>query len=100
MTQEEYERQRNDVTNRFRVFNTRDLASLGLCEESKDDGVYWLVEFAPGKAPRIVSRDGGEPEDQSLMRDWSWVAGALNRAYNDGWGDAAAYSRKWGVIFP
>lgn len=26
-----------------------------------------------------VGRDGGEPEDQTLVRDWDWVAKALNK---------------------
>lgn len=31
--------------------------------------------------------DGGEPEDQSFYRDWSWVAGALRQAYECGFED-------------
>lgn len=26
-----------------------------------------------------LGRDGGEPEDQTLRRDWAWVVDALNR---------------------
>lgn len=26
-----------------------------------------------------VGCDGGEPEDQTLGRDWAWVVGALNK---------------------
>ncbi len=26
-----------------------------------------------------VGCDGGEPEDQTLSRDWAWVVGALNK---------------------
>lgn len=33
----------------------------------------------------IFSRsDGGEPEDQSFGRNWAWVAGMIERAYNLG----------------
>lgn len=32
----------------------------------------------------VIGYDGGEPEDQTLRRDWSWVAPALQRAYNLG----------------
>lgn len=28
--------------------------------------------------------DGGEPEDQSFHRNWSWVQGALMQAYRYG----------------
>jgi hypothetical protein len=28
--------------------------------------------------------DGGEPEDNTFSRDWSWVAGAIERAYKLG----------------
>jgi hypothetical protein len=28
----------------------------------------------------VVGTDGGEPEDQTLARDWDWVAPALNAA--------------------
>ncbi len=28
--------------------------------------------------------DGGEPEDQLFCRDWNWVAGALEKAYELG----------------
>ena len=30
--------------------------------------------------PSLIGNDGGEPEDQTLNRDWSWVVGALNKA--------------------
>jgi len=40
---------------------------------------YRLVEFASdGKALRIVGSDGGEPEDQLLVRDWEWVCHEMN----------------------
>lgn len=35
-------------------------------------------------------RDGGEPEDQSFYRDWSWVPDALKKAYALGLADGAA----------
>lgn len=33
--------------------------------------------------------DGGEPEDQSFGRDWSWVGTELKRAYEQGLKDGA-----------
>lgn len=38
---------------------------------------------------RLIAMDGGEPEDQTFYRDWSWVPQALEDAYRrghqDGW---------------
>lgn len=31
-----------------------------------------------GNPVTIIGWDGGEPEDQTLYRDWSWVLTALN----------------------
>lgn len=31
-----------------------------------------------------IGTDGGEPEDNTLNRDWSWVVGALNDAHRQG----------------
>lgn len=33
--------------------------------------------------------DGGEPEDQSFYRDWSWVKPAIEKAYQLGREDMA-----------
>lgn len=42
-----------------------------------------LVVTVDGK--RIIEEtDGGEPEDQIFGRDWSWVQGAIERAYEVG----------------
>lgn len=35
----------------------------------------------------VIGIDGGEPEDQTLARDWRWVAPALNAAYQAGLAD-------------
>ncbi|MHA1169375.1 MAG: hypothetical protein ACTSRU_16230 [Candidatus Hodarchaeales archaeon] len=38
-----------------------------------------IVEFDDDDNPlRIVGEDGGEPEDQKLVRDWKWVEEELN----------------------
>ena len=46
-------------------------------DEWSDDYVNALFEFN-GDTVRIVATDGGEPEDQTLGRDWSWVQTELN----------------------
>jgi len=44
------------------------------------DGCWVLCEVDPaGRVARVVACDGGEPEDQLLVRDWSWVPDVLNQ---------------------
>lgn len=47
----------------------------------ENSGVFRVVNGFPVE---LLGTDGGEPEDQSLYRDWSWVASALERAFNLG----------------
>lgn len=44
-------------------------------------GVFRLVDGVPVE---LLGSDGGEPEDQTLGRRWSWVPGALTMAYDFG----------------
>lgn len=44
-------------------------------------GIWRCVD---GKPVEFIGEDGGEPEDQTLRRDWSWVAGELTRAFELG----------------
>ena len=52
---------------------------------------YYNYEYRSGvfrmeddKPVEMLGHDGGEPEDQTLWRDWSWVATALIAAYKRG----------------
>jgi hypothetical protein len=60
-------------------------------ESDYDDYDYrhgiWLI--VDGEAMKCLGTDGGEPEDQTMNRDWSWIAPALNEAYNMGYDDAS-----------
>ncbi len=57
--------------------------------ENERYGDPWLLIAVPDSGdPTIIGEDGGEPEDQTLTRDWSWVVGALNDAYQKGKADA------------
>lgn len=47
-----------------------------------------LVEYVDGVPKTVWGWDGGEPEDQILYRDWSWVETAMNAAYKTGHKDA------------
>lgn len=63
---------------RFRVLNDEEAQALGLVEKDLYGWFYCLVDFG-GPSPRLVGRDGGEPEDQTLVRNWSWVADEMNK---------------------
>ena len=60
-------------------------------DEQKAGGQRYFLDSVPeedGFGFRVVDRetgeevgrDGGEPEDQLLVRDWRWVPEALNKA--------------------
>lgn len=62
-------------------------------DESKYSEACW--ELFDTVEQRVVGTDGGEPEDQLLVRDWSWVAVELNKlhdqatqAHAHGWREA------------
>lgn len=46
--------------------------------------VLVAIDDATGKEI-ILGNDGGEPEDQTLNRDYSWVLKAIQSAYNQGY---------------
>ena len=43
-----------------------------------DDYFNVLLKTSDNGPPTLVGCDGGEPEDQTLNRDWSWVVTELN----------------------
>lgn len=56
-------------------------------EELDDSDGYWsygVWRFEDYRPVEFIGADGGEPEDQTLVRDWSWVAPALKAAYDRG----------------
>lgn len=58
---------------------------------SECGGYYAILEVATdGTENKVayIGSDGGEPEDQLLCRDYSWVVDALNDAYRKGREDA------------
>lgn len=58
-------------------------------KEDEDFSKYTTVlAIDDGGAERIYC-DGGEPEDQTFYRDWSWVKDELERAYAAGLRDGA-----------
>lgn len=44
------------------------------------DSSWYLLDT---KTNRVVGCDGGEPEDQLLVRDWAWVPYLLNKVANE-----------------
>ena len=77
---------------RFRVLSTYEMEKALPDAEGFGyrDECQYLAEFVPGETPRLVGSDGGEPEDNSFYRDWAWVVGELNAAYERGLKDGKA----------
>lgn len=61
---------------------------LWLCWEELDrydsSWTFGVWRFEGNRPVEFIGADGGEPEDQTLVRDWSWVAPALKAAYERG----------------
>ena len=69
-------------------------SSLAKWSRSASDGRgEWLV-VGPSSKQRglldVIGEDGGEPEDQLLVRDWKWVAPAMCAAFDEGFAEARA----------
>lgn len=61
---------------------------------------FWLgtlVRCEDDVSVEILGEDGGEPEDQIFRRDWSWVAPALQDAFELGQetGYERGYEKGW-----
>lgn len=61
-------------------------------DDEGDDEGGWGTNLVDTTTGKIVGSDGGEPEDQSFVRDWSWVPGALNAVEAERL-NAAAYAQ-------
>lgn len=59
------------------------------CDEDEDEDWQTLRIMRNGEVVRLET-DGGEPEDQSFYRDWSWVPDAIRAAYKYGLEDGRA----------
>jgi hypothetical protein len=70
----------------YRVVDDAELLRLGLREKSRwSSDHYWaVVRYEDDAAKEVIGEDGGEPEDQLLVRDWDWVPKALDEAYQLG----------------
>ncbi len=55
-----------------------------------DDGYYRNLMIIKDSHGDREYRDGGEPEDNSFVRDWEWVKDELFKAYEQGKRDAIA----------
>ena len=62
----------------------RDRADIEYCnfERMQDEGRTTLAVKIGDKVH--IHRDGGEPEDNTFARDWSWVGGLIADAYAQG----------------
>lgn len=59
-------------------------------ESNSNNWGEWRTELIITHKGKEIERhcDGGEPEDNSFMRDWNWIAEAIETAYNLGVKDA------------
>jgi hypothetical protein len=53
-------------------------------DPNTDEPLRVLYRCENGEPVEEIGTDGGEPEDNSFARDWSWVAPALQAAYELG----------------
>jgi len=74
---------------KYKTLSFENAMKLGF--EDDDLKEYGDYEYRMGvfkmegdKPVEMLGCDGGEPEDNTLYRDWSWIAGALNDAYAQG----------------
>lgn len=58
-------------------------------EDGNKDENYRNMLVITDDSGRRDHWDGGEPEDNSFIRDWSWVKGELEKAYAQGKKDAS-----------
>ena len=85
----------DDVAVTYRIIRFGEAAEMGApiprWEASWEDALaydgdwnsgVWRCEN--GVPVEFIGQDGGEPEDQTLRRDWAWVASALQAAYDFG----------------
>jgi len=72
-------------TRRFTVMSCSD--AVERFGEAAVEAMAFELDFGwilvDNKKNTIVGSDGGEPEDQLLVRDWSWVADLLNEVHEE-----------------
>ena len=74
----------------YRSVRFHEAKANGWPDTDEDDDYHdsdWtslVYRFEDGVPVEVIGTDGGEPEDQSLVRDWRWVPIALQAAYDLG----------------
>lgn len=67
---------------RFRVMFVEDAVKAGYLDQwwiRNGDFFYVLLDFEDPLKPVLVATDHGQPEDNSFVRDYSWIAPLLNK---------------------
>ena len=68
---------------RYKVISKEEAIKLGvMVEYARQEKFGWCV--LDTETNTVIGEDGGEPEDQLLVRDWDWVVHALNAAEKSG----------------
>lgn len=66
------------MTDRFVVLASDEAKELGVDEDDRPcDNRFGLYDSITSP-PTLIAFDGGEPEDQSFHRNWSWVPRRMN----------------------
>jgi len=79
----------------YKVYLLEDMMELGFPAPEGAPDYDWamqhdpygnhLIETINGNYSKYIGSDGQEPEDNTLTRDYRWVADALNQAYREGY---------------
>jgi hypothetical protein len=73
------------VTTTYKVVSIRAATEQNLpLPDWMDEEGYGIWRFEDDTAVEFLNCDGGEPEDNSFIRDGSWIAPALQAAYELG----------------
>lgn len=81
MSTDEYEQQKS---RRFAILSFDDADALGVAE-AKGGGFGYCICDMSSTPPRFLGHDQCEPEDALLVRDFAWVANALNEIAQECW---------------
>jgi hypothetical protein len=75
-----------------------DLEKLDRYGALKDNGFDYpasgVFRLEDGRPVELLGTDGGEPEDQTLGRDWGWVPAALQAAFELGKAEGVAAAHR------
>lgn len=63
---------------KYRVVGYEEAVALGISSDILSSDYCWAIVDDQNQ---LIGCDGGQPEDQCLVRDWKWVCEALNNEH-------------------